>query len=322
MRRLVATLLAILSAGAALAACGGTERADSGSPTGADGPEMTKLTVATLPILDVAPLHIAIKDGYFKREGLVVTTQPVQGGAAAIPAMLNGEFDIVFGNNVSFLLGISKGLPLRLITQANIATPGDTAVLAPKGSDIQSPADLRGKKIAVNTLNNIATLTAEVELQDQGVDPDSVTFVELPLSQTPAALNEGRVDAAWVPEPFTTRIEQDGARVALEVFSKPARGVHLAGYATTDQFAEGNPQTVAAFQRALEAATRSAAKNPDRVREIVPTYTEIPAELAEKATLPTYFAGQENPRLQRLADFMLEFGYLKDKLDVREVTRN
>ncbi len=78
-------------------------------------PEKSDLTVGTLPIVDVAAVHIAIDQGLFEEEGLNVTTEVMQGGAAAIPALVAGDLDIAFGAWPSFLNANQQGLELRAI---------------------------------------------------------------------------------------------------------------------------------------------------------------------------------------------------------------
>src|SRR5205807_9877047 len=61
------------------------------------------LTVGALPIVDDAPLFLAIKNGYFKQQGLTVTTEIIPQSTLAVPDMLHGTVDIIgTGNYVSF----------------------------------------------------------------------------------------------------------------------------------------------------------------------------------------------------------------------------
>jgi NitT/TauT family transport system substrate-binding protein len=71
----------------ALAGCGG--KAASGSTDA--GPEMAKITVGTLPIVDSAALYLAKKKGYFAAEGLDVDLKSLSSGAVAVPGLHNGD---------------------------------------------------------------------------------------------------------------------------------------------------------------------------------------------------------------------------------------
>lgn len=99
----VAAVLAAATLAVSLAACGGGG-GTGGQPAGDGKPETTELTIGFTPVADQAGLIRAINQGYFEAEGLKVTPQAAQGGAAAVPAMVAGDLHGVFGTYPSFLL--------------------------------------------------------------------------------------------------------------------------------------------------------------------------------------------------------------------------
>jgi NitT/TauT family transport system substrate-binding protein len=82
--------------------------------------------------------------------------------------------------------------------------PRTQEVLVPAGSPIRSVAQLKGKSIGVNVLDNIGTLLASSVLAGTGMTRSEVHFVPIPFPLMSAALKAHRVDAAWLPEPFIT----------------------------------------------------------------------------------------------------------------------
>ncbi len=66
--------------------------------------------MAALPIVDDAPLFLAIQKGYFRQQGLTVTPQLIAQSTLALPDLLHGSVDIVGGGNyVSYFGGQAKG---------------------------------------------------------------------------------------------------------------------------------------------------------------------------------------------------------------------
>ncbi|MGY1643111.1 ABC transporter substrate-binding protein [Geodermatophilus sp. SYSU D00703] len=304
---------------ALLAGCGGGEEpGSSAAPSSADGaPEVGELTVGTLPIPEVAPLYLAVQEGFFEDEGLTVTAEATQGGAAAVPALIAGDLDVTFGQNVAFLVGVQQGLPLLSVGQTTAIgeeEPGNGVFVA-ADSPIQEPADLAGTTIAINTLNNITQLRTLIDLQDEGVDPSGVEFVEIPLADMPAALEAGRIQSSFSVEPFTTMIEAAGARQVLDAVNDELTGIPVGGFAVSREFAEQNPNTVAAFQRALARGADIAMDDPQAVRDVLGTYTTLSPELIEQVALPTYIAPDDTGRLQDLADLMVEYEFVTEELD-------
>ena len=310
-RGVALTLLAAL----ALGACDG-----AGEPA-ADGPETAELTIGTLPIVDVAPIHIAIDEGLFAAEGLSVTVEVVAGGAAAIPALVGGDLDIAYGAWPSFLIANEQGLELRVVADGTAARPGFTQLLAMPDSGLEgNPRAMAGRRIAVNTLGNLGELAVRSALVDAGLEPDAAELVEIGFPDMTAALERGDVDVIWASEPVATIArDQLGAVVVVDSYVGEMEGFPVAGYQASAEFVEENPRTLAAFQRALQAAVDRITADPGLVAEIAPGFTNLDPELTEALSLPEFRAEMDTGGLRRVHDYLLEFGLLESPLDVDEL---
>jgi NitT/TauT family transport system substrate-binding protein len=315
---IVATGLATLLA---TAACGGPATpATSGSGSSSSGLEKTHLTIGALPIVDDAPLFLAIKNGYFKQQGLTVTTQIIPQSTLAIPDMLHGTVDIIgTGNYVSFFEGQSKGaFSIKVLAAGSVCTRNNFSILALPNSGIKGPAGLAGKTIAVNLANNIQTLLTNAELKANGVNPASVKYVVVPFPNMAAALKAGQVDAVSVVEPFLTGTEQsDGAVPVMPECTGSLAAFPLGGYFATAAWAARYPHTAHAFQVAIGKAQTYANTHPATVRAILPTYTKISTAAAPRINLGLFPPTMNPAQLQRVADLMLAGGLLKSRLEVQ-----
>jgi len=285
------------------------------------GLERTELRVGTLPIADVAPVHIAISEGLFAAEGLTVTTEITQGGAAAIPALVAGDLDIAYGAWPSFLLANSEGIELRAVADGVAAAPGFTEFLALSASGLEGdPAGMAGKTIAVNTLNNIGELAVRTTLTDAGVDPDGVQLVEIPFPDMAATLERGDVDVIWASEPVATVAKSSvDAVVVADSFVGDMEGFPVAGYQATADFATENPRTIAAFQRAMAAAAELARSDSALVQSLLPEFTSLTPELAADIALPEYRGALDASVLRRVQDTLIEFDILDRELDIESL---
>jgi NitT/TauT family transport system substrate-binding protein len=315
--RLAAAGLATLLA---TAACGGSSTSATSGGGSGSGLEKTHLTVGALPIVDDAPLFLAIKNGYFKRQGLTVTTQIIPQSTLAIPDMLHGTVDIIgTGNYVSFFDGQAKGaFNIKVLAAGSVCTKTNFSILALPSSDIKGPAGLVGKTIAVNLTNNIQTLLTNAELKADGVNPASVKYVVIPFPNMAAALKAGRVDAVSVVEPFLTGTEQsDGAVPVMQECTGSLSAFPLGGYFATAAWAARYPHTAHAFQVAIAEAQAYANAHPAAVRAILPTYTKISTAAAPHINLGLFPPTTNPAQLQRVADLMLAGGLLKSRLEVQ-----
>lgn len=314
MRRLaaVAACLAL-----ALAACGGDD--DSGGAA-QEGP--TTVKVGVLPISALAPLYLGIEKGFFADERLRIEPQVAQAGSALVPSVLSGEAQFAFGNVVSVLIAGDKGLPIRIIAQGAQAGPGPSsryeAVITSKRSGIRKPADLAGKTVAVNALDNIGGLMISGALEKLGVDSGRVRYTEIPFPEVNAAVDAGRVDAAYQTEPFLTQARRDGHRVVLEQYPTLAPKVPIAAYFTSERYMQEHPEIVQRFRSAMNRSLQYAAAHEREARAIVPTFTKIPSALARGMVLPSWSTDLDPARsgLQLVTDLAREQGLVKERVDL------
>src|SRR5262245_35188586 len=80
-RRSLLTVFA-LAAAAPVVACGSSDDDSGGGATTTP----TKVKVGVIPIVDVAPIYLGIKQGFFSAEKLELTLETAQGGAAIVPS--------------------------------------------------------------------------------------------------------------------------------------------------------------------------------------------------------------------------------------------
>ncbi|MFI0422066.1 ABC transporter substrate-binding protein [Spongiactinospora sp. 9N601] len=315
------TSLTVLIAFALTAACSSGGGDTSARPASGSGLEKTEITVGTMPVVDVAPLQLAVRDGLFGQEGLQVKLQPLAGGAEAIPKLKSGALDVSFGNYVSFFSASAKNvLDLKVVADGFQSAPKTHVIMVPKDSPIASPADLAGKTIAVNTRRNVGTMLVRVAADAHGVKLDEDdNFVEFPFPEMEAVLKGKKVDAALVVEPFGTLLSQSiGAKMIWDTAQGPTADFPIAGYATTSGFAKENPKTLAAFQRAMVKA-QAAAADRAKVVEIIPTYTKIQPGVAGSLAIGGFPTSLNATRLQRVADSMREYGLLAEDLNVSDL---
>jgi NitT/TauT family transport system substrate-binding protein len=309
-RRALVAVLSTVLVGAAVAC------SDSGRQS-----SVTKLNVGIVPVIDVAPLYLGISKGFFAAQRLEVTPKPSQAGATIVAAVVSGDQKIGFSNNTSLLIAASKGLPLRIVAAGNQASDGDYAVIfARTGGPISKASDLAGKRIAVNNLNNVGSLSINAALEASGVDIAGVKFVEIPFPQMGAALTQGRVDAVWAVEPFVSAIKSGGgAKVVLRTYPLVAPHFPVASYFTSRPYATSDADVVNRFRQAMNQSLSYAQTHPDEVRKILPSYITLSPEVAAKVTLPEWSTDVETPLLQRTADLALKYGYLTAKPDVAQL---
>jgi NitT/TauT family transport system substrate-binding protein len=311
MRRLFAALAA--AALLALSACGDDDEGGSGSggSGGGDAAEVTKVKVGVLPISNVAPLYVGMKQGFFEEEGLEIEPVPAQSGNEIVTAMVSGDLQFGFLGFVPMMAAVSKKLPLKVVassdTGAAKAEDEWTVIVVGKDSPIKDVADLEGKTIALNALKGVGEVDVKAALDKRGVDPDSIELLEVPFPEMPAALERKRVDAIWAPEPFLSSVLAEGGREIEAPLTTLGPNYPNGTYSTTEKQIAEDEDVVAAFTRAINKSMEYATQNPDAARATIPEFTQIPKEVAEKIRLPLWPVPIDTAKVSELGDYAVQY---------------
>jgi len=101
-----------------------------------------------------------------------------------------------------------QGVPVKIVYLGH--RDGSTVIVR---TDLPARglADLRGKTFAIPSRYSNQYLVTRKLMEDQGVDPASIRFVELPPPEMPVALAARSIDAYFVGEPHAAKAELDGS---------------------------------------------------------------------------------------------------------------
>jgi NitT/TauT family transport system substrate-binding protein len=309
------TSVAAVAATALLAGCSGS----SGSGTGgtSTGPlEKTNIVVDAFPAIDSAGLFIAEQQGLFKAQGLNVTIDLATTSQTAIDGQLKGTYDITSADYVTYVDNVLLDkAPLRIVSESSFLQPNVLTLLVKPGSGVQSVTQLRNKTVSVNAPNDIGTLLVDSLLTDNGVPLNKVTFnnnVQFP--NVAAELAQGKIAAAFAPEPF---VSLDGMAAGTQILADLDQGgtsaFPIQGVAVTQSWAQQNPNTLAAFERAYAQGQDLADTDRAAVEAAIEKFLGLPPLAAALVSLPDFPTGVDVVRLQRLVDAMVRFGLLSKK---------
>lgn len=318
---LAVTLAALLTAGCGL--FGGDDSGDkaaSDTTANAGGKlETTTIRLGVMPVIDCSGSQIPLLKGLFKEEGLTIKPETVQSGAISIPKLKAGQLDISFGNWVSFVKAQQAGaVDLKFIGEGYVSTPNSNfGLIAAPNSGINSVKDLAGKKIAVNAKGNINELLIRAVFGANDVEFDPNNLVEMKFPDMAPALQEGRVDAASVIDPFFVNAQKTiGAKLVADLSGAgPTENFPVSGYAASADWAKKNPNTLKAFQRVLLKGQQLSGDRKN-IEEALPKFAKMPPEVAAIVRYGTFPTTIDKKRLQRVSDLLSSYGLMPGKLDV------
>jgi NitT/TauT family transport system substrate-binding protein len=222
-KRIASLVLALLAVGG-LAACGSEKTTTSGSASTASSASAptTPVTVRLgyFPNVTHATALVGVNKGLFQKNlpsRAKLETKTFTVGTAAMEALFADAIDVTYVGPSPTINAYekSKGEALRIVSGAT--SGGASLVVKPT---ISAPADLKGKKVASPGLGGTQDVALRAWLKDQGFKTDvagggDVSIVPQDNALTLDAFKSGAIDAGWVPEPWATRLVQEGGGKVL-----------------------------------------------------------------------------------------------------------
>jgi len=204
------------------------------------------------------PLWAAQRQGFFEQQGIAVELSYTPSSGALVSGLMAGRYDLALAaidNLVATQEGQGDGAPLRdpdLVAVMGVDN-GFLSVVAERS--VATIADLRGKKVAVDSPNTGFAFVLRELLQTSGVGESEVTVVRGGATELRyAGLVAGTFDATLLRTPFDILAAERGFRVV-------ARADSLGPYLGTSGFvrrswASGHEAALVGFLRAYRSAMR------------------------------------------------------------------
>ncbi len=262
------------------------------------------------PALDATALMFYANDqNYFKNAGLPVDLQAMANGEAVTLAIAGGAVDVGCSEVVSLILAFHKGVPLTLIAAGGLQTPkAATGLLfASNALKATTGADFNGKTVAVVGLNGFAQYGTQNWIDKNGGDSKTVKFVQFAGAQIGVALQDGRVDGAFVPEPFVSAVKKVAQPVANSMAAIAPQFLSSAHF-TTLPYAKANAADIRKFQSALSKAADWANANPDQTALILERVARVAPEVVNASVRAHYGTSLDAASLQPMIDMAAKYG--------------
>jgi NitT/TauT family transport system substrate-binding protein len=306
MRRMTSGAVAIIIAFAAM-------RADA----------QTKITVSFGPASSWIPAFVAKDQGIFARHGLDATLQFIAVGSNQPAALIAGTSQVAAVNPTIVIFADEGGADIQIIAGAsgqskNASTGG---ALVRTGLEIKTPADFRGKKVAVPGLRSVIHVAFMKWLKTKGVDPTQVTYIEVPINQMNDALRSGQVDVALSAAPFTDQIlKSQSAYQAADYMSDLADPFTVYSvWAMRRDYIAAHPEVAPAFRASIREAIDWIAKNDEAARRTQITYLHLPEQVALTVKLSEFTADATAAQMQWWIDTCKELGLSKGMATVADI---
>jgi len=240
------------------------------------------IRVGVVPTETAAEAFYAKDMGFFAKAGLNVEIAVIQSASVVTSAVASNAVDIGWSSCVPLAIAHVKQIPFVVIAPASLYTTAtrNAAIFVAVNSKIREAKDLNGKVFAVTGLGTISEYGPRAWIDRNGGDSSTLKFVELQYSAMPDALAAGRIDAAYLTEPWLA-VGRKNAQLLAYPFDAVAKEFLFGTWFTTAQWAQSHPDLVESFSDVMRETATWANNNQAQSAAILAKYTKIdPAVIA------------------------------------------
>ncbi len=243
---------------------------------------LKKFNIGYTTILpDYGPLWIANDAGFFNAQGLDAQAVFLRGAVVTVQALVAGSVPLVGASGPNLINSNLRGFQTTIIATLTNRFPHTLF----SSSQIKSVQELKGKKIAVDSLAGSSMFAARMALKKLGLDPDKdVTYI---IAGTPdarlALLKAGVVDATVLVLPETFAAKKLGFNMLLDM-SDADVPYQASGIGVLKSFIQSNRETVISAIKAIVQAIHFLKTNKSETVKIYAKYLKLNDEkLLEEA---------------------------------------
>jgi ABC-type nitrate/sulfonate/bicarbonate transport system substrate-binding protein len=249
-------------------------------------PRPLKIRLGVHTQLMGVPDVIAIRQGYFKQEGLEVDWRRFALGKEGRDAMIAGAIDVNSTATTPFMIGLDKGVPYTAVAVNSIFC-GTNHIVVRKESDINNVGQLKGKKVGIPKGTVTEFIFLSKVMPSYGLKPGDLETPNIPdaKDRIPSLLAKA-IDAATVADPFVAIAEHEGLVRAIDNFCKYDQMPFM--LTVTNKILKEQPDAVVAYLRGWLRAVKLLKDEPEKAAAV---YTdeqkslgrEVPVAVIDKA---------------------------------------
>ncbi len=292
MSKRIQLLAFVAAAGLVVAACGGGSTGTGTAPT-ASAAAATQ-AAGQLPKPELATVRIGISTpnepvqfaekladslAIYQKYGITATVTGFEGDGKTLQALVAGQLDFMVGGASTAITAITTDTPLKVIAMnSTTLTDGLWCTAA-----IKTPADVKGKSVAISTFGGTSHGAALLLLQGIGLTPKDAVVTQVGNQGTRiAALRGGSVGCGVIDMSQEKAMRDLGLNLVLDL-SKAKLQWGRSGLQAKADFIAKNPNTTLVVVAATLEAQNSIWKDPATAATKFAEFAQVKPEDAKKA---------------------------------------
>ena len=241
---------------------------------------VTTVRFGSTPLVDGVPLYYAQTSGMFRAAGIEVQISKLSSTSAIAAALAGGSLDAGVVSAIPLINAHVHGIDLKVVYPNVIHITGRpyySAIIVGTDSPYHTGKDLNGKVMSSAAVGDSAWMAARVWVDANGGDSSTIKFVEIPFSAVPAAIEQGRIDAGVVAEPYFSQAVASGKeRSAGDLTAGLGPRSIQTTYAAMADYIAKNRDVMSRFARAVKEANQYLNTHKPEFAGLTEAFTSVP----------------------------------------------
>ena len=301
--------------------------------------EVSKDSIKNINVSEVtrsvfySPQYVAIKNGFFEKNGIKVELITGQGADAVMTSVLSNQVEIGFAGPEASIYVYNEGKDDYTQVFAQLTKRDGSFLVSKTDTNNFNWNDLKGKTVIPGRKGGVPYMTLEYVLKENGINPqtDLVLDDSIKFDLMAGAFSAGTAEYVTLFEPTASMTQMQGKGYIVASIGKESGEIPYTAYFAKQSFIKENEEIIQGFTNAIFEGQQWVKSHSSReIAECIKDFfPDSEVDILEKAiqSYKEIDAWNENPILKeesfnRLEEVMIEAGELKEKVPYDKIVNN
>lgn len=280
-----------------------------------------------------SPQYVAIKNGYFEKNGMKIELTTGQGADAVMTAVLANQADIGFAGPEASIYVYNEGKEDHTEVFAQLTKRDGSFLISREPNDNFSWKDIKGKTVIPGRKGGVPYMTLEYVLKQNGINPQTDASLDdsIKFDLMAGAFSAGNADYVTLFEPTASQTVAQGKGYIVASIGEAAGEIPYTAYFAKQSYINENKDIIQGFTNSIYEGQQWVKNHTAReIAEVVQEFfPDTDLDMLESAiqSYKNIDAWNETPVMteesfSRLEDVMIEAGELQEKVPFNEIVNN
>lgn len=240
-----------------------------------------------------APMYVAIENGYFKEEGLLITLVNGLGADKTMTAVLSGDSEIGFMGSESSIYVYQEGAKDYVVNFAQLTQRAGNFLVSRDLDEEFQWENVKGKTVLGGREGGMPEMIFEYILKQKGLQPqtDLTIIKNIDFGYTAEAFSSGEGDYTVEFEPAAEALELESKGKIVASLGVESGMVPYTAFSAKKSYINENPEVIQSFTNAIQKGIDYVVTHkPEEIAQVIkPQFDETDIKVIE-AIVERYYS--------------------------------